>query len=213
VRALAAMMAVLVGCARRAPAQELPPEAPPVAPAPTLSSVATPPAAAAWVPVLRLEPSTAEAKRVLDATFPKYLRGECPPDPAFARAGTWSELDRLQARAHAAGRFRPRVLQRIDGSFSRPGIVETLYAIELGECVGNGWSACIDVVFAQGAAKPALQVHYGGWGSVSCRYEGIAHNDGVDLLLRQQEKGEWLRLTAGDAWSWERAERPDGGTP
>jgi hypothetical protein len=155
--------------------------------------------------LVAIAPTSAEASRVLDATFTKYRRGPCPPNPAVARAGTWSELDRLQAQAHARGHFRPVVVQRIDGSFSHAGAEETLYAIDLGECVANGSTSCLDVLFTRGRKDPVFRVEHGGQGGYACGYEGIATTDGVDAVMRKPPPYEgWLRLTvgAGAAATW-----------
>ncbi len=130
-----------------------PPPAPAPAPAEAPADAEAPSAR-----LVAIDPSSAEAVRVLGAAFARYLRGPCPPkSAAVTNAGTWGELDRLRAEAHARGLFRPHVIQRIAGSFSRAGAEETLYAVELNECVANGWTACLDLVFVKGRAKPAFQ--------------------------------------------------------
>ncbi len=156
--------------------------------------------------LVAIDRASGEASRVLDATFKKYLHGgPCPPNPALARAGTWGELDRLQAEAHARGHFHPVVVQRIDGSFSRAGVEETLYAIALGECVGNGGNQCLDALFTKGRKDPAFRVNHSGWGSYRCGYDGIATKDGIDTLMRKSPSGEdWSRLSveAGGTAEW-----------
>jgi hypothetical protein len=143
-----------------------------------------------------------EARRVLDRAFNKrYLRGECAKDPAATRAGTWTELDRLRSAARARGQFRPRILQRVEGSFTRAGADEILYAVALGDCVDNGWTACVDLIVTRGGSEPPIAVHHGGWGGVSCTYPRVLPFDVLAVWHEGVQSG------------WQTVAGADGGTP
>ncbi len=85
--------------------------------------------------------------RVLAATFAVFLTKPCPVIAEAAKVGTWTELDRLKARTHALGYFRPHVVQRLDGSFTRGSADESLFVIDPNDCVENGSFDLLLVVF------------------------------------------------------------------
>src|SRR5205823_716496 len=87
------------------------------------------------------------AKVVLDATFWRYLTKPCPEIPEVAGASSWVELDRIKSKANAAGLMRPQIVQRAAGHFTTAEVNETLFAIEVGSCVGNGSNDLVYVVF------------------------------------------------------------------
>ena len=78
-------------------------------------------------PSVKLSP--AETRRVLDATFPRRLksRDDCAPG-----ATPSSEEDLAELRA--AGQMAPEVYESYKGSFTAPGLDETLHLIAVYEC-------------------------------------------------------------------------------
>jgi hypothetical protein len=130
-------------------------------------------------------------KRVLDATFAKYLTtAPCPPIGAAERAKTWVELDLLQGREDALGHLRPRVLRRVDGRFTERdggGIGETVFMIDPGHCVNNGSFDRLYVVFDRGEVDGSKKLVPRGRAMTSDWHPrelaGVVERDGVDLLI------------------------------
>jgi hypothetical protein len=93
--------------------------------------------------------SPTERSQVLHTVFASFLASpaQCPNIPGLEGAGTWGQLDALQARTHARGLFSLGEVSRADGSFTRPGALETLYTFEVQECVGNGAAYYVDMIF------------------------------------------------------------------
>jgi hypothetical protein len=152
-----------------------------------------PPVARADTAALVTVGNAAERRRVLDATFPRYLSARCPKVPGIEDANTWVARDELQAETSAKGLFIPRGIQRVHGSFTRPHARETLYAIELEECVVNGFRHYVEVVFDEHDMKTAL-VHT----HVFLTRELVTTRtdaDGVDsVLVRSGAAVGWERL-------------------
>lgn len=141
-----------------------------------------------------------EAKRVLDATFARYLTTPCPAIAGVERADTWTKLDALQAAMRRRGLFRPEVRQRISGSFTRAGADETLYVVAIGDCVGNGWDAYVDVVFARGGRTPVARIAHGDWGASRYRVVAVERAAGEDrLVVTSNGRTRTVRLVRG-AW-------------
>jgi hypothetical protein len=78
-----------------------------------------------------------QAGLVLSSLFPAHLTDlkRCPR-PFFVPK-TWSQIDQLQDRNMAAGRFVPVVEQRLDASFTAPGASESLFVIRIDNCQAN----------------------------------------------------------------------------
>jgi hypothetical protein len=142
-----------------------------------------------------------ERKRILDATFPKYLNGDCPRVQGEKEAVTWTKLDELKATTYRQGLFVPRVLQRIEGSFSRAGATETLYRVAVGQCVSNGFEDFVDVIFDSGTSTPRFRVETSVEGGGDVAFAEIARKgDGRDAL-RMVSKGQparWVRLDTSE---------------
>ena len=145
-----------------------------------------------------------EQKLVLGATFPRFLTGDCP---AVTRsAGTWTQLDALQESTYRRGLFTPTVAQRLTGSFTAPGRKETLYVIDVRDCVSNGFAHHVVSVFDTGALalkspRPLVRVELHELPSSSpLRFVAIAERDGVDALQESARAGgRWVRVEAGKA--------------
>jgi hypothetical protein len=159
-----------VGCAHdRAPSP--PPYAivPPVAP-PSTATVTAPPSPsqeppappAAETEIYRSDGRTADprisnlvdvrqAGLVLRSLFPIHLtdRKRCPR-PFFV-PNTWSQIDQLQDKNMAAGRFVPVVEQRLDASFTAPGASESLFVIGIDNCQANTIGHRVLAIFPTGA--------------------------------------------------------------
>lgn len=128
------------------------------------------------------------AKRVLGATFSRYLTTECPKIPGVEHATGWVELDRMQSEASALGLFRPKIVQRVDGHFTAPYLDETLFTIDIGNCVNNAAYQVMHVVFdtskvetpnTQLRARVRVETHH--WGGI--RFVGVVERDGLDVLI------------------------------
>jgi hypothetical protein len=78
-----------------------------------------------------------QAGLVLGSLFTTHLTDlkRCPR-PFFV-PNTWSQIDQLQDKNMAVGRFVPVVEQRLDASFTAPGASESLFVIGINNCQAN----------------------------------------------------------------------------
>jgi hypothetical protein len=92
-----------------------------------------------------------QAARVLSSLFPTHLTDlkRCPR-PFFV-PNTWSQIDQLQDKNMAAGRFVPVVEQRLDASFTAPGASESLFVIGINNCQANTIGHRVLAIFPTGA--------------------------------------------------------------
>jgi hypothetical protein len=92
-----------------------------------------------------------QAGLVLSSLFPTHLkdRKRCPR-PFFV-PNTWSQIDQLQDKNMAAGRFVPVVEQRLDASFTAPGARESLFVIGIDNCQANTIDHRVLAIFPTGA--------------------------------------------------------------
>ncbi len=92
-----------------------------------------------------------QAGLVLRSLFPTHLtdRKRCPR-PFFV-PDTWSQIDQLQDKNMAAGRFVPVVEQRLDASFTAPGASESLFVIGIDNCQANTIDHHVLAIFPTGA--------------------------------------------------------------
>jgi hypothetical protein len=167
------------------------------APAPVLSAPA--PAALSAPPAAETAPASsasftrdvdeAEQQRVLRASFPKFLRGACPPMPGAKSAGTWGRLSELQADAYRRGLFQPRVVQRITGRFTAPESEETLYLIEINPCVRSDFEDRLLVVFHAAelgtkSPRPFVRIELSRSASTPFSFVAMERREGRDVLLQ-----------------------------
>jgi hypothetical protein len=91
-----------------------------------------------------------QAGLVLTSLFPKHLTDlkRCPR-PFFV-PNTWSQIDQLQDKNMAAGRFVPVVEQRLDASFTAPGASESLFVIGIDNCQANTIGHRVLAIFPTG---------------------------------------------------------------
>jgi hypothetical protein len=140
----------------------------------------------------------AERARVLHGVFASFLTGACPRIPAAEVPHTWVEADELQARTHARGLFVPGDVFRVRGSFTHAGAAETLYTFEVHECVTNGASHYVDVVYdAQTTTRVAL-VRTSQWAQRGLPATRRAAT-GIDEV--SFTPCEWLHLANATTWS------------
>ena len=92
-----------------------------------------------------------QAGLVLSSLFPTHLTDlkRCPR-PFFV-PNTWSQIDQLQDKNMAAGRFVPVVEQRLDASFTAPGASESLFVIGINNCQANTIGHRVLAIFPAGA--------------------------------------------------------------
>jgi hypothetical protein len=127
-------------------------------PAPTQEPAALPPAEAEIYrsdgrttdPRIYNHVDALQAGPVLTSLFPKHLTDlkRCPP-PFFV-PNTWSQIDELQDKNVAAGRFVPVVEQRVDASFTAPGASESLLVIRIDNCQANTIGHRVLAIFPTG---------------------------------------------------------------
>jgi hypothetical protein len=91
-----------------------------------------------------------QAGPVLRSLFPTHLTDlkRCPR-PFFV-PNTWSQIDQLQDKNMAAGRFVPVVEQRLDASFTAPGASESLFVIGIDNCQRNTIGHRVLAIFPAG---------------------------------------------------------------
>jgi hypothetical protein len=174
---------------------------------------AAPPSPAAAPPTPRariaIVDDAKEAKRALDATFPKYIAADakCPKNKRAEQAGTWVQLDELQVEAERRGEFKPTVVQRVIGSFTRAHADETLYRIVIEHCVANGGSDWLDVIFSTPdlytkTPKVRVRIPESDWGPPP-RWASVVTDpdEGIDVLRddRSPDHARWHRVEMGPA--------------
>jgi hypothetical protein len=99
-----------------------------------------------------------QAGLVLSSLFPTHLTDlkRCPR-PFFV-PNTWSQIDQLQDKNMAAGRFVPVVEQRLDASFTAPGASESLFVIGIDNCQANTIVHRVLAIFPlTGSPQPTLR--------------------------------------------------------
>ncbi|HEY5241635.1 MAG TPA: hypothetical protein VIJ22_09230 [Polyangiaceae bacterium] len=92
-----------------------------------------------------------QAGLVLGSLFPTHLTDlkRCPR-PFFV-PNTWSQIEQLQDKNMAAGRFVPVVEQRLDASFTAPGASESLFVIGIDNCQADTIGHRVLAIFPTGA--------------------------------------------------------------
>lgn len=169
------------------------------APSPSIPAPAPPPSASATAVASGLDPrfskdfTEEEQQRVLRASFPKFLRGACPPDDRAKNAGTWGRLSELQEEAYRRGLFKPRLVQRITGCFTAKESEETLYLIAVNACVQSDFQDDLLVVFRSAerdeVASPLRSIESTRVATRPSAFVAIERGEGVDFLLREPEEG------------------------
>lgn len=145
-----------------------------------------------------------ERSQVLHSVFLSYLTGACPKIPEADEVHTWVEADELQALTHARGWFAPGPIARVHGTFTHLGAQETLYTVEVGECVENGGRSYVDVVFdSSSSAVPSRAtrralVTTSQW---TLRGQPAVRSRPGDVDEVSFEPGVWLRLSSPTTWS------------
>jgi len=181
------------------------------APSPSIPAPAPPPSASATAVASGLDPrfskdfTEEEQQRVLRASFPKFLRGACPPDDRAKNAGTWGRLSELQEEAYRRGLFKPRLVQRITGCFTAKESEETLYLIAVNACVQSDFQDDLLVVFrsAELATKsphPFVRIESTRVATRPSAFVAIERREGVDFLLREPEEGVLGALEPEKVW-------------
>jgi hypothetical protein len=128
-----------------------------------------------------------QAGLVLGSLFPTYLtdRKRCPR-PFFV-ANTWSQIDQLQDKNMAAGRFVPVVEQRLDASFTAPGASESLFVIGIDNCqantIGHSVLAIFPTAALTGSPKATLRWDEHDWGGSRGSFVAILQQPGERARL------------------------------
>ncbi len=128
-----------------------------------------------------------QAGLVLGSLFPTHLTDlkRCPR-PLFV-PNTWSQIDQLQDKNMAAGRFVPVVEQRLDASFTAPGASESLFVIGIDNCQANTIGHRVLAIFPAGALtgspKATLRWDEHDWGGSRGSFVAILQEPGEPARL------------------------------